>query len=75
MMTCQKSIFLHLFPFLTFPETSTRAFLPNYCYSQTFWVPVSLILHVDHFHRGREEADFDRKGERVGKANEYHDKY
>lgn len=22
MMTCQKSIFLHLFPFLTFPETA-----------------------------------------------------
>jgi len=66
---------LHLFPFLTFPETSTRAFLPNCCYSQTLWVPVPLILHVDHFHGGRGEADFSLQGERVDKANEYHDRY
>lgn len=35
MMTCQKSIFLHLFPFLTFLETNTCAFLSNCCYSKT----------------------------------------
>lgn len=27
-----ESIFLHLFPFLTFLETNTCAFLPNRCY-------------------------------------------
>lgn len=46
-----ESIFLHLFPFLTFLETNTSAFLPNWCYSKTLWIPVSLILHVDHSDR------------------------
>lgn len=43
-----KSIFLHLFPLLTFLETNTCAFLPNCCYSKTLWIPGPLILHVDH---------------------------
>lgn len=74
MMTCQKSIFLHLFPFLTVPETNTCAFLPNRCYSWTWWIPVPLISCVDHFDRGGAEIYCYRRGKRVDKANKYQSK-
>lgn len=57
MMTCQKNIFLHVFPFPTVPETNTCASLPNCCYSQTWWVPLPLILCIDRPDRGGTEGD------------------